>query len=259
MSKSWLLILGGWLLVATWAAGQVVESTVSPAISALSLLGWTSLQLAAPLTALRLYVRRAPPGQWLLMVASAWLGYIAAVFLNQQLLRNFYLLSLLMISAALVGAIIVSLVAYRAAWRLPSIGLALAIIVTSFGALILSATLSLDPHFNVLWYRLNEGRLAHLAELARNDLAEHPELGRDVVLPASLSDLALLGKFSKIGDCADGPVIFLPQFYPLIGGDWSDGFVALPCTDPETVQRDNLPFGLTLEQHVGGAWWFGRY
>jgi hypothetical protein len=206
-----------------------------------------------PIIAMRLPPGQAPARSWIVLLTSSWLGFLAAVFFNQLLVWNVPVVMVLL-PVTFLCAMVVSALAYRAAWRKPSVPLGLVVLVAFFGSPLLALSLNMDPAFDSLWFRLNERRLAHVLALAQGDFKDELADSKEVSLPESLSDLAWSGRITSAGSCDGSFIPYLPQFYPPIGGNWSEGFAYLECSDAKAL-HDN---GLRYAQHAGGGWWWVR-
>jgi hypothetical protein len=187
-----------------------------------------------------------------------WIGFFVGVFMNQQFVLYFSILVLLIVPLMLVAAATVTLFAFRAAWLVPSIPLAALAGVLAICVPMLAWAINLNPEFNRLWILLNATRLEHVADLARTPQSGTNELTGERVLPESLRDLSWGGTFIPLKGCDQlAPAFFLPQFYPLIGGDWSDGYISAPCAQLDSGW--NEAFNVEVSHPISGQWWYGRY
>jgi hypothetical protein len=183
-----------------------------------------------------------------------WCALAGTYFFRMWLLEKLWILAVVPLGTAWLGAITASVIAVfvlaRRGSELVAIGVAVVSVVLAVGVLVTDWR-HVYAH---VWFATHEAEFTTAQQMARSGELGSPELWKfsDVELPPELRTLSVNGKIDAIGTAGGEPVLFLPAYIEI--PDDSCGFAHL--NGPPETGLDGFGDPVHPRIDLGGGWWW---
>jgi hypothetical protein len=193
---------------------------------------------------------------WAAIVLMAWLSLLTVNLLRLPIAGTIWIFYLGVLGVAWIVPFVVSLLAFRAAFVLPSAKLAVAIVAIGLAGFVLATQVAWNDVYAVGFYRLNEGGFAQLASASREPTVVSDLADWQAELPASLAPLSASGDLLVAGRCGNELVVFVPVYFGIPDG--AIGYINSPCSKEElnAASLDGEGDDLRARIYLGGGWWW---